>query len=164
MASSVSNDFADYLGHTPGVEDFIQPNDRDDILLDSLESFVSSGMQNGDGIVVIASADQLAALHQRLVSRGFNLDAARQRDQYLALDVEESLREFSIDGWPEAVLFENFVTDVVARAGRNGRRVRAFSDMLSRLRCRVSREAAEQIDRLWHSICQQQDLALMAPA
>lgn len=162
MASSVSNDFETFAGEMAPTEAPVQSIPCEEAFLDSLESFVSGGMQNGDGIVVIAAQEHLTELYRRMVSRGFNIDAARARQQYFALDASESLNKITVDGVPDAALFDSFVGDLMARAGRNGRSVRAFSDMVARLRSQGRHAAIEQLEKLWHGICHQQGLAVFA--
>ncbi len=132
----------------------------EDVFLKSLEGFVASGLEAGDGVVVIATPSHRHALNERLRQRGFDLVAASQCDQFIALDAEETLARFMVDGWPDDELFQRMVADLVGRAGSNGRRVRAFGEMVSILWSRGDCGATVRLEYLWNNLCKQGTFSL----
>ena len=126
--------------------------------LDSLEGFAGGGLRAGDG--VIATAAHLTDLDQRLRAHGFDLWAARGRDQYITLDATEALSKFIVKGWPDQDRFERFVNEHVQCAGRSGRRVRAFGEMVAVLWAQGHCGATVQLEHFWHKICQAKAFSL----
>jgi hypothetical protein len=143
----------------PG-EHFLQVYEDDRVLLDSLEGFAAAGLQAGEGVIVFATALHRFALEQRLRLLGFSLAIARSRDQYLVLDAEETLSKLMVDGQPDETLFRRLVSDLVARAGANGRNVRAFGEMVALLWNRGQRGATLQLENFWHRFRREQSFAL----
>lgn len=89
-----------FWGEISPCEHLVQIYHDNNVFRDSLEGFVVGGISAGDGVVVIAP--HLLALGERLMKRGINVSAALQAEQYFALDVEETLSKFMINGWPRS--------------------------------------------------------------
>jgi MEDS: MEthanogen/methylotroph, DcmR Sensory domain len=149
-----------FWGEIAPCEHLVQIYEDDAVFLDSLEGFVGGGIQAGDGVVVIATATHLNGLHDRLWARGFDLDAARSQGRYIPLDAEETLSRFMVRQWPDDDLFEQVVIDLIARAGKNGRRVRAFGEMVAVLWARGHNGATVRLEHLWHRVCQTEAFSL----
>lgn len=131
--------------------------DAEDRLEASLEQYVASGLAQGAGVVVIATATHLDALEARLRARaGINLDAMRRRDQYIAVDAAYALGEFMVDDWPDARRFETLVSALVerARGGALNRPVRAFGEMVVLLWQGGHHGATVRLEHLWRRISQ----------
>jgi MEDS: MEthanogen/methylotroph, DcmR Sensory domain len=128
--------------------------------LDALEGFVVGGLRAGEAVIVIATADHLNALEQRVQAQGFNLDVARSQNQYISLDAKETLFEFLLGGWPDDVRFRKVVGDLLVKARRNGRRVRAFGEMVALLWSQGHNGATVRLEQLWHQFCQKEEFSL----
>ncbi len=94
----------------------VQFYESDAAFLNVLESFAAGAIDQGEAIIVIATAAHRQALETRLQARGINLDAARSRDQFIALDAADTLKLFMVDDWPDVALFEQLVGGLLARA------------------------------------------------
>lgn len=149
-----------FWGEISPTEHFVQIYEHDGVVLDALEGFVGGGLRMGDSVLVIATVAHLQALGDRLTAQGFDVEAARGREQYLPLDAEALLAQFLVRGWPDDTLFEQLITDLLARARRNGRRVRAFGEMVALLWAQGHNGATVRLEHLWHKICQQEGLSL----
>jgi hypothetical protein len=158
-------------GHDHGIEVFwgeiapcehlVQIYDEEDVFLDSLEGFVAGGLHVGDGIIVIATPVHLRALKNRMEARGLDLDAARAGDQYIALDAAHTLSRFMVDGWPDEEKFKACVTELLSRAGADGRRVRAFGEMVAVLWEQQHHGATVRLEHLWHRFCRDEAFSLL---
>ena len=111
-----------FWGEIAPCEHLVQIYDEESVFLDALEGFVAGGLDQGDGIVVIATPVHVHALESRLRERRVDLDAARAQDQYIALDAAQTLSKFMVDGWPDDNRFKALVTQLLSRAGAEGRR------------------------------------------
>jgi hypothetical protein len=156
----MSKGFDVFWGEIAPCEHLVQIYTSDKVFMDSLESFVCGGLQKGEGMVVIATAAHLSTLNQKLTARGFNLETARARQQYIPLDADEALGKFMSKGWPDDILFDQFVSDLLVRAGSDGRRVRAFGEMVAVLWAQGHTGATHRLEQLWQKLCQKEGLSL----
>src|SRR5690349_9508550 len=106
------------------IDHAVQIYTNEELFLDVLEGFVSSGLRANDGIIVIATPEHRRALERRLTVRGYPVAAAAAQDQYIALDAQATLAQFMVDGWPDEALFRQTVMGFIHRARQRGRRVR----------------------------------------
>lgn len=158
---SGSPDIDIFWGEISPCEHLVQIYHDNSAFLDSLEGFVAGGISAGDGVVVIATPAHLLALGDRLMKRGINVRAALQAEQYFALDAEETLSKFMINGWPDPVLFRDLVASILQRAkGGGSRHVRAFGEMVAVLWSQGNNNATVRLEHLWHRLCQEQSFSL----
>jgi hypothetical protein len=135
--------------------------DAEGDFLASLESYVQGGLAAGDSLVLIATRAHLGALEQRLATGGVDLDAARKLDKYIELDAEETLAKFMVNGWPDEERFKAVVGGLLARAGGNGAKVRAFGEMVAILWAKKLYAATVRLEHLWHRLCGEKGLSLL---
>jgi hypothetical protein len=150
-----------FWGEIAPCEHMVQMYTQDSVFLDTLCGFVADGVRCGDGVIVIATAAHLSALEARLAGTGVDLAAARGRDQYIALDAELTLSRFIVNGWPDEEIFDPLVTGLIARAGRGGRRVRAFGEMVAILWAQGHAGATVRLEFLWHALCRREAFSLL---
>jgi hypothetical protein len=122
---------------------------------------VAAGLCAGDGIVVIATPSHRRALDGRLRARGMDLEHVCATDQYIALDAAEALASFMVGGWPDDARFKTLVTQLLARAGRNGRPVRAFGEMVAIMWQQGHHAATVRLEHLWHRFCKDEGFSLL---
>jgi hypothetical protein len=149
-----------FWGEIAPSEHLVQIYPNDSVFLDTLEGFVSGGLQVGESVVVIATPEHLDALNERLTAAGIKLDELIQRDQYIALDADRTLKKFMFRGWPDDILFASVVGDLLKRASAGGRRVRAFGEMVALLWTDGHTGATVRLEHLWHQLCQQKGFSL----
>jgi signal transduction histidine kinase len=131
---------------------FVQFYEADAFLLNSLGGYIGGGLVEGDGCVVVASKAIREGLDARLQARGFDVDAAVERGQYVSLDAAETLSKFMVDGSPEFGRFAEVIEGVLARASQGRRRMRVFGEMVALL-CGEGRHAAAiSLEGLWNDL------------
>ena len=134
----------------------------DDVeLLDSLEAFVAEGLEGDEAVIVIATPAHRRALRDRLAPRGISVDAAIDDGRYYELDARETLSALIVDGRPDAVLFGELMRHLVERARGDGRRIRAFGEMVVMLWARGDEAATMRLEQLWSELCEEDDFALL---
>jgi hypothetical protein len=149
-----------FWGEMSACEHFVQVYEDDTGFMNTLEGFIGDGLQAGDSAIVIATPGHLAELNQRLAARRIDVEAVRERDQYIPLVAEETLASFMVDGWPDDALFSATVTDVLARAQRDGRKVRAFGEMVAILWAQGHSAATVRLEHLWNKLCRERAFSL----
>jgi hypothetical protein len=155
-----SNNFDHFWAEIAPIEHIVQLYTSSDRFIESLERFVGNGIQQGEGVIVIATGAHICALNQRLTMRGFNIEAAILQHQYIPLDAEEILAKFIMNKWPDEKLFEQLITGLLTNAGNNRKRVRAFGEMVAILWANGHVEAIHQLEQLWDKLCQKKFVSL----
>jgi len=141
-------------------EHFVQIYEADEVFLDTLAGFISGGLSEGHAAVVIATPVHRHELDKRLTVMGLDVVSARLQDQFISIDAEETLSKFMVNGWPDEKLFAKVVADILERAARNGRRVRAFGEMVALMWAQGHSAATVRLEHLWHRQCNENSFAL----
>ena len=149
-----------FWGEIAPCEHIAQFYADDGVLLDTLTGFVGGGLRTGESVIVIATADHLRVLEQRLFDSGLDISGARSRHQYIDMLAHEALDKFMVKNWPDDRLFNTFVTELISLARTNGRRVRAFGEMVAMLWARGDSAATVRLEFLWQQLCRAQDFSL----
>jgi hypothetical protein len=149
-----------FWGEIAPCEHIAQFYEDDGVLLDTLAGFVGGGLKSGESAIVLATAKHLEVLEERLADSGLDVAAARAQDHYISMIAEEALGEFMVNQWPDDKRFTEFVTELIARAHANGRRVRAFGELVALLWARGDVAATIRLEFLWHQLCHTQAFSL----
>ena len=149
-----------FWGELSACDHTVQIYEDDAAFLDALEGFVAAGIRQGDAIILIATPVHLEGLEHRLEASGFDVSAAIVRGQYIALDARRALSKFMVDGWPDEVLFEQFVDGLLARAKGNHRKVRAFGEMVALMWAEGQCGATVRLEHLWTRLVHKESFSL----
>jgi hypothetical protein len=149
-----------FRGEIAPCEHIAQFYEHDGVLLDSLERFVHAGVVGNESAIVIATRQHLRSLEDRLNATGVNVAMLRLLDQYVTVDADEALDQFMVNKWPDDDLFFKFVTGMIERASADGRRVRAFGEMVALLWARGDTEATIRLEYLWNKVCKTPEFSL----
>lgn len=127
-------------------------------LLPLVENFVSAGLLQGQGVIVVASAPLRLALQERLLQRCFNMAGARARQQYIVLDARDTLQQIIAQGWPQMPRFEQFTQALISRARGPGRPVRCFGEGVNMLWGLGHGAATLRLEQLWDKVCKKEQV------
>jgi len=128
--------------------------------MSTLEDFVSGGLAADETVIVIATPVHVRLLETLLTARGIDLEAVRGRDHYIVCDAEEILSTFVENGWPNEERFKKTISEILVRARKSGRRVRAFGEMVALLWAQGHKGATVRLEHLWHMYCQSEQFSL----
>lgn len=142
-----------FWGEIAPCDHLVQIYDTDDVVLDSLEGFVSSGFRSGDSVIIIATDAHLFSLSKRLRTQGFNIDNLQSEGQFFPLSAEETLSKFMVKGWPDEALFQKVVKELITKARGSGQKVRAYGEMVAVLWNQGHTGATVQLEHLWNKFC-----------
>lgn len=141
-------------------EHFVQMYESETVLLDALEAYVGAGLVAGDSVITIATEPHRKALEARLSERAIDIASLRSRDQYIALDAEQTLSRLMVGGWPDEGVFTEVVTELFGRAKLAERRVRLFGEAVAILWASGNRAATVELERLWNCVCETETLSV----
>ena len=149
-----------FWGELMPCDHMVQIYEDDDVFMDSLEGFVVGGLEAGDGVVVIATETHIRSLNRRLAKHKIDIPAVIDDERYIVLEADETLPQFINEGWPDDDKFRALVLDVLRRARGDGRRVRAFGELVALLWGRGHNAATVRLEHLWHRLCAEQGFSL----
>jgi hypothetical protein len=149
-----------FWGEIAPCEHIAQFYEDDAVFLDTLVRFIDTGLLAGEGVIVIATREHLRALEERLSSIIIGMTWRRHTEAYITVDAHEALSKFMTKGWPDDQLFSEFVVGLVNRASAQGRRVRAFGEMVALLWAEGNIAATIRLEHLWNKVCKLKSLPL----
>jgi hypothetical protein len=138
---------------------FVELYEDDRSLVESVRTFVSIGIARGEAAVVVATPFHRVLFESEL-GRTLDLDAARTQGLYVTAAAEETLALFMRDGSPDAALFEEAIGSLLDVAGRDGRKVRVFGEMVAALWAGGNRRAALELEQLWNELAERRSFRL----
>ena len=141
------------------VDHFVELYERDEQLLTSVQTFISSGLVRGEGGIVVAEREHLDQIDGEL-SKTFDLTAARLQGTYLSIEANEALALFMRDGMPDAQSFERSIGEMVRRVAGGGRKLRIFGEMVALLMQEGNVAAAIALEDLWNDLAHENDFRL----
>jgi len=116
--------------------------------------FAAGAIENGEGIILVPTAEHWEAFRPRLESEGVDVKAAQARGQLTVVDADELLPRFMRDAMPDAPVFLGLAADVIANARDEARypKVRWWGEMVNILweqgNVEASMSLEDQFDRL----------------
>ena len=149
-----------FWGEIAPCDHLIQIYENDDVILDCLQGFVSSGFNSGDSVIIIATGPHLQALKKRLTKAGYDLRSLIASNQYISMEAEQCLAKFMVHGWPVEHKFTAFVNDVVSKARGEHDKMRAYGEMVAILWEQGHSGATVQLEHLWNFFCTREAFCL----
>jgi MEDS: MEthanogen/methylotroph, DcmR Sensory domain/Histidine kinase-like ATPase domain len=127
-------------------------------LVARVAAFVKRSLDEGVPVVTISRSRHRHAVADSLAQRGVDVVGALQEGSLVALDADEAMRGFMVDGRPDARLFADFVASVVPS---DETPVNAFGEMVTLLWERGEVLAALELESLWNTAIAAHPLQLL---
>ena len=87
-------------------------------------------------------------------ANGVDVERARAENRYIPRLAEEVLASFMVKDWPDDQLFVAAAEELITLArGTQGRKVRAFGEMVAILWSRGNHAATIHLELLWTKVC-----------
>lgn len=145
----------DLLDQAVGGEHLVQLYGEDHRLLArTVSRYLAEGVRRGDGLVVIATADHVAAIRGQLDEDDPGTSEALRTGRLLFLDARQMLDRFMVNGEPDPTRFEQVVGGVLreVRARSTSGGVRAFGEMVVLLSDDGRPDSATRLERYWNGL------------
>jgi PAS domain S-box-containing protein len=112
-------------------------------------------------VVVIATEAHREAFASQLLKQGVSVLEAARRSSYVALDADQALSEFMVDGQPNWGLFSDFIGGILRQATLDGAGARAFGEMVALLATRGNADAALRLEAFWNDLAKHHRFSLL---
>lgn len=127
--------------------------------------FASAGLRDGDGVILIMSADHCESIMLRLQVEGIDTEHYQRSGQLICVTAEGLLAKFLTAGVLNEDLFKSMVGDLIDQARGHGgsvksERVRVFGEMVSQLR-NQDLAATTRLEELWNDVINDHSVALL---
>ena len=157
---SVSRSETFWKDIAPG-EHVLQIYENKDAFIDTLASFVGTGINAGESVIVIACPEHRKELEYKLRQHVLQVETLKEDHRLTILDAGETLEQLSGEGMPDEELFQKVIGGQVNRArGKEGRTVRAFGEMVCLLSEKGHYEATKKLEGLWSRFCREEKISL----
>jgi signal transduction histidine kinase len=145
---------------TGAGEHFVQFYEADAYLEQAVAEYVGEGLRRGGSGIVIATDQHRAGIEARIAADGVDLAGSIADGRYVSLGAAETLDLFMVDGRPDRERYRAVIRPVVRVAGRGGRPVRAFGEMVALLVAEGNSAAALALETLWNELQAELDFSL----
>lgn len=143
----------------------VQFYSSDKFLIEELSHYVSHALHAGDAAVVVANKEHREGLIQRLTADGLEVGTPIEQGRLIALDADQLLSTFMVEGWPDQGRFTDVVGGVIDKAvaainrGTNPR-VAIYGEMVALLWDQGKAEAAIRLEQLWNGLARSKSFSL----
>ena len=125
-------------------------------------AFIHSGILAGDTVITIATKARREGFARYLRAACPGIDGTIDLlSSYRALDADEVLATFLVDTRPERSRFFATMDHVFSTPSRDGRPIRVFGEMVTRLWQAGHPEAALELEELWNELAQRYTFSLL---
>jgi hypothetical protein len=149
-----------FWGEIAPNEHVVQIYENEEAFIDLLQNFVVGGIRAGDSVVMIGTEAHIYRIHEELRIAGFDPFQLKLKEQFIPLDADDMLSQFMVNGWPDPLLFQHAIAEVLTKAKRYNRQVRAFGEMVVILWNQGLREQTIALEELWNKVCETNSFAL----
>jgi PAS domain S-box-containing protein len=144
-----------------GSEHLVQFYEDAAFLEKRVSEFVGTGLEGGEVGILIATPEHRTGIEQRLSERGIDVATLTKQGRYFSFDARETLSLFRTKDSVDGERFNRVIGEVVAKAAKGGRRVRAFGEMVAILAAENNCEAAIKLEGMWNELSQKHTLWLL---
>jgi len=124
--------------------------------------FAAAAIANGEGVILVPTAEHWQAFCPRLEAEGVDISEAQARGQLTVVDADELLPSFMRNAMPNAPVFLGLAGETIARARGAGRypKVRWWGEMVNILWERGDVAASMNLEDLFDQLADEQEIAI----
>jgi anti-sigma regulatory factor (Ser/Thr protein kinase) len=135
--------------------------ERDGNLVDDVSGLLADGLEKGETVVVIATADHRDAIRTRLGTTSWDANNSSPDTHFFEFDAAETLGRLMSDERLDPAKFREVVGSVVRKASLSGRPVRAYGEMVTLLWEAGDVLPAVELEMLWNELQEELDFSLV---
>ena len=150
------------LSHAGPRDHVVQLYQDQDFLNRAVCRFAGAALANGEGLILVPTAEHWNAFRPRLEAEGVDVKAAQARGQLTVVDADETLQRFMGRTLPDAPVFLGLAGEIVRRTRAAGSypRVRWWGEMVNVLWERGDVAASMNLEDLFDRVAREQDIAI----
>ena len=150
------------LSHARPRDHVVQLYQDQDFLNRAVCRFAGAALANGEGLILVPTAEHWNAFRPRLEAEGVDVRAAQARGQLTVVDADETLPRFMGKTLPDAPVFLGLAGEIVRRTRAAGSypRVRWWGEMVNVLWERGDVAASMNLEDLFDRVAREQDIAI----
>lgn len=156
-----NNNWPDMLQQPAGGDHFVQVYQDRAFLCDAVVEYVGTGLQRGEGAILIAQPERAAQFKQGLARAGLSPERALRKRQLVLMDADETLAKFTPGGMPDWHTFHVLIGGTIAEMRLRFPQVRAYGEMVDVLWQRGERDAAIRLEEFWNDLARLQTFSLL---
>ena len=124
--------------------------------------FAGAALANGEGVILVPTAEHWNAFRPRLEAEGVNVKDAQDSGQLTIVDADELLPRFMQKALPDGPMFLGLAGEIIAQTRGAGRfsKVRWWGEMVNVLWERGDVAASMNLEDLFDRVAHEQDIAI----
>jgi MEDS: MEthanogen/methylotroph, DcmR Sensory domain len=127
---------------------------------ESVFTFLEAGIRRGQGVVIIATPDNLERLSARLAQSKLDPRALQSADQLAMTDASAVVGQTRSNGSPQWARFRNALSVILDRVQNPIQGTRIYTEMSSVLWSEGNVEGAIHVEELWNTLIKARHLSL----
>ena len=144
----------------PSSNHIVQFYEDENFFHNSVNGFVSAGLEKGDGVIVVASDMLCEHLGQSLATMGHNISEVKQKGQYIVLDAEDTLSKIMVESLPDRTLFQSVIGGLLDRVSSSHPSIRVYGEMVNVLCAKGNFNGAMALEGLWNNLLKERSFLL----
>lgn len=134
----------------------------DRFLIRSLSELIEEALLAGSSAIVVATPSHRDSLAEELGRAGINVAAMAERGRYLALDADQTLAQFTVEGTLDKSRFEQLIGEIIScsAAAAPSKKVIVFGEMVMLLWQRGQAKTALQLEDFWNDLAKRHSFHL----
>ena len=141
----------------------VYPHTNDAHLAEAVGLFASTGLRDGEAVILIMSVSHCKPIRERLEREGWNLNELESTGQLVCGSAEELIPTFLFDGIIDQLNFKSTFGAMIEKAkSSNGQRrpVRVFGEMVDLL-WKSDPQITQRIEELWNEVIEAHSVPLL---
>jgi hypothetical protein len=150
------------LSHAAPRDHVVQLYQDQDFLNRAVCRFAGAALANGEGVILVPTAEHWNAFRPRMEAEGVDVKAAQERGQLTIVDADELLPGFMHKALPDAPMFLGLAGEIIRRTRAAGSypKVRWWGEMVNVLWERGDVAASMSLEDLFDRVAHEQEIAI----
>jgi signal transduction histidine kinase/uncharacterized protein YoaH (UPF0181 family) len=131
-------------------EHIVQFYENERFLVHSIARYISTGISQGEAVVIIATNAHLTAFKNELPFSDAELELATKSGQLVLVNAEEMLNQLMVDGYPDWDSFYGLIAQLMREAHKAFPKIRAYGELVDLLRAQGNLNAMIRLEDYWN--------------